>query len=316
MRRFSASRRQRTETPVTMSIINALPAAGLRLGQTLVPPVFHRRPEPESLGRLGALEVRLARTSAEVRAAQALRYRVFYEEMSALPDSRAMLTRRDTDGFDRICDHLLVIDHDDVEVRPFRKARPRVVGTYRLLRQSVAERHGGFYTAREFDIAPLLARHADLDFLELGRSCVLKPYRTKRTVELLWHGIWAYALRHGVDAMIGCASFEGTDPSRLALPLSFLHHHAAAVADWRVGALPGRGVTMNRLPIEAVDMKAALATLPPLVKGYLRLGAMIGEGAVIDEPFGTTDVLVLLPVARISERYVRYYGADAGRYAA
>lgn len=86
-----------------MSIINALPAAGLRLGQTLVPPVFHRRPEPESLGRLGALEVRLARTSAEVRAAQALRYRVFYEEMSALPDSRAMLTRRDTDGFDRIC---------------------------------------------------------------------------------------------------------------------------------------------------------------------------------------------------------------------
>jgi putative hemolysin len=297
-----------------MPLINTLPAAGLRLGQALVPPAF-RRTGSLSLGRLGSLEVRLASTPAEVRAAQALRYRVFYEEMSAFPDARTLWRRRDADAFDRICDHLLVLDHDDLEARPFRKARPRVVGTYRLLRQEVAERHNGFYTAGEFDIEPLLARHRGLNFLELGRSCVMKPYRTKRTVELLWHGIWAYALRHDIDAMIGCASFEGTDPSRLALPLSFLHHHAAPDADWHVEALPGRGATMNRLPIEAVDMKAALASLPPLVKGYLRLGAMIGRGAVVDEQFGTVDVLVLLPVDRISERYVKYYGADASRYA-
>lgn len=299
-----------------MTLMNALPAAGLRLGQVLVPPVFNRKLESYSLGRLGSLEVRLARTPADVRAAQQLRYQVFYEEMSALPDARTVLRRRDADAFDKICDHLLVLDHDDMQVRPFRKARPRVVGTYRLLRQDVAERHGGFYTAQEFDIAPLMARHAGLNFLELGRSCVLKPYRTKRTVELLWHGIWAYALRHDIDAMIGCASFEGVDPSRIALPLSYLHHHVPADVDWQVEALPGRGITMNRLPIEAVDMKAALSALPPLIKGYLRLGAMIGRGAVVDEQFGTIDVLVVLPVDRISERYVRYYGADASRYAA
>lgn len=268
------------------------------------------------LGRMGSLEVRLARTPAEVRAAQALRYRVFYGEMQASADPRTLLRRRDVDAFDRHCDHLLVLDHDDIEIRPFRKARPRIVGTYRLMRQAVAERHNGFYTAGEFAIEPLIARHAGLGFLELGRSCVMKKYRSKRTVELLWQGIWAYVLNHGIDAMIGCASFEGTDPDALALPLSFLHHHASVDADWLVEARPERFVPMNRLPIEAVDMRAALSAMPPLIKGYLRLGAMVGRGAVVDRPFGTTDVLIVLPVDRISERYVRYYGADAGRYAA
>lgn len=269
-----------------------------------------------SLGRLGSLEVRLARSAAEVRAAQALRYRIFYGEMQATADPRTFLRRRDADVFDRYCDHLLVLDHDDVEIRPFRRARPRIVGTYRLLRQKVAERHRGFYTAGEFAIEPLIARHAGLEFLELGRSCVMKPYRSKRTVELLWQGIWAYVLNHDIDAMIGCASFEGTDPEALALPLSFLHHHASADADWLVEARPERAVAMNRLPIEAVDMRAALSGMPPLIKGYLRLGAMVGRGAVVDRPFGTTDVMIVLPVDRISERYVRYYGSDAGRYAA
>ncbi len=269
----------------------------------------------DSLGRIGSLEVRLARTSAEVRVAQALRYQVFYEEMAAVPDARTLATRRDADRFDAVCDHLLVLDHDDLQARRFRKAQPRVVGTYRLLRQQVAERHGGFYTAGEFDIAPLIARHPGLNFLELGRSCVLPPYRNKRTMELLWHGIWAYVLRHGLDVMIGCASLEGTDPAKLALPLSFLHHFAAAGGDWRVRPLRHRAVDMNLMPREAIDPKAALHALPPLIKGYLRLGASVGDGAVVDEQFGTTDVLIVLPVSAISARYVSYYGSDASRHA-
>ena len=111
-----------------------------------------------------------------------------------------------------------------------------VVGTYRLLRQEVAERHDGFYSAGEFDIGGLIARHPGLQFLELGRSCVLPPYRNKRTVELLWHGIWTYVRQHHLDVMIGCASLEGTDPDALALPLSFLHHLRRAPEDWRAGA--------------------------------------------------------------------------------
>lgn len=269
--------------------------------------------QADTLGRIGNLEVRLAHTAAEVRRAQKLRYKVFYEEMSANADAATMLARRDIDPFDAICDHLLVLDHDAPH-GPMR--RPSVVGTYRLLRQDVAERNRGFYSASEFDIDALTARHSGFRFVELGRSCVLAPYRNKRTVELLWHGAWTYVLRHKLDAMVGCASLEGTDPDKLALQLSFLHHYARAPEDWRTRALTGRYVMMNRLPKSAVAPKEALHALPPLIKGYLRLGATFGDGAVIDRQFGTTDVFVILPVSAINARYVAHFGADAGRHAA
>lgn len=270
---------------------------------------------PHTLGRFGDLEVRLARGASEVRKAQSLRYKVFYEEMSAIPNAASLMLRRDADEFDALCDHILVLDHAIMEHRPFRKSEPKVVGTYRVLRQEVADRNHGFYTANEFDIAPLLERKSNLRFLELGRSCVLKPYRTKKTIELLWHGVWTYILAHRIDAMIGCASLEGTDPSRLALPLSFLHHHARATDEWRVRAVPHRFTEMNRMAKEAVDVKAALHALPPLIKGYIRLGATVGEGAVIDHQFGTTDVCIVLPVANIAGRYIDHFGADASRFA-
>ena len=116
-------------------------------------------------------------------------------------------------------------------------------------------------------------------------------------------------LRHKLDAMVGCASLEGTDPNKLALQLSFLHHHARAPEAWRVRALPERYVDMNRMQKSAIDPKAALHALPPLIKGYLRLGAFVGDGAVIDRQFGTTDVLIILPVEKIDPRYFEHFGA-------
>jgi len=266
----------------------------------------------QSLGRIGNLEVRLAQTAAEVRQAQKLRYRVFYQEGSANPNPARLLARRDVDAYDAICDHLLVIDHASPERGALN--RPAVVGTYRLLRQPLAEDYGGFYTAGEFDIGGLIGRHGHLQFLELGRSCVLAEYRNKRTVELLWHGIHAYVLQNRCDVMIGCASIEGTDPKQLALPLSFLHHYARAPEQWRARALPERYIEMNRLSKEAIDPKAALRGLPPLIKGYLRLGAHVGDGAVIDREFGTTDVLIVLPMSAIQKRYFEHF--DLSRRAA
>ncbi len=274
-------------------------------------PVRAQQPS-QSLGRIGTLEVRLAHTAAEVRQAQKLRYRIFYKEGSAIPNPARLFARRDIDGYDAICDHLLAIDHAVRDCTALK--RPAVVGTYRLLRQPLAEEYGGFYTAGEFDISALVARQSRLQFLELGRSCVLSPYRNKRTVELLWHGIHAYILQNQCDVMFGCASLDGTDPKRLALPLSFLHHYAAAPEPWRARALPNRYVEMNRMSKEAVDPKAALHALPPLIKGYLRLGAYIGDGAVIDYEFGTTDVLIVLPVSAIKQRYFAHF--DLSRRAA
>ena len=274
------------------------------------------RPTP-ALGRIGALEARLAATRKEIRRAQKLRYKVFYRDGNAIADAGTMLARRDKDSFDRICDHVLVIDH--AAPNPMKaglRRKPPVVGTYRLLPQEAALLHGGFYTESEFDIAGLIERHSTLRFLELGRSCVLPPYRNKRTVELLWHGVWSYVRQNKFDVMIGCASLEGTDPDRLALPLSFLHHYAAAPEDWRANAHPHRRIDMNRMPKSAINPKTALRELPPLIKGYLRLGAFVGDGAVIDHQFGTTDVLMILPVSAISARYIEHFGAEATRHAA
>ena len=262
------------------------------------------------LGRIGTLETRIARTASEVDAAQAIRYRVFVEEMHAQVPPESARKRRDIDAWDAICDHLLVLD-TAIEG----DAEDQIVGTYRLLRQDVAMANGGFYSSSEFEVADLVARHPDKRFMELGRSCVLPQYRTKRTVELLWQGNWAYALKHRIDVMFGCASFAGAVPEEHALALSYLHHNALAKGRWRVEALPELEHSMDLMPAEAINMRKALAALPPLIKGYLRLGAMIGEGAVVDRAFRTTDVLIVLPIHTISERYRNYYGNDAGRFA-
>lgn len=253
-----------------------------------------------SFGTLGALEVRLARSAAEIAASQRLRYHVFYEEMSAEPSPEMARTARDFDVFDPICDHLLVIDHS----APSDLGGFSVVGTYRLLRQDVAERHGGFYTQGEFDVEGLIARRPPgTRFLELGRSCTHLRYRNKPTIELLWHGIMSYVALHKMDVMFGCASIAGTDPGLLAPQLAFLHHEFGAPAEWVARAQPGRRIDMNRLSKEDVNVREALRALPPLIKGYIRAGCYIGDGAVVDPQFGTTDVLIILPVDRISDRY-------------
>lgn len=268
--------------------------------------------EPKLYGQLGDLEVRLAISKSDLKQSQRLRYRVFYEEMSAIPTKSAMLSRKDVDAYDPICDHLLVVDKSEGAAKSARKwtGKPSVVGTYRLLRQEVAQHYGGFYTQGEYDINALIAaKGPDCRFVELGRSCVLKPYRNKRTLELLWHGIWSYVREHESHVMIGCASFPGTDPTAHATALSFLHHFASAPEEWRVKAHDRLHVDMNMIPKSEINHRAALKALPPLIKGYLRLGAYIGEGAVIDHQFGTTDVLIILPVEAINTRYFSHFGA-------
>ncbi len=281
-----------------------------RLGQVdkilffpLARPIRDLQGLPASLGQIGSLELRLAVTKKEIRKAQKLRYRVFFEEGGAVPDARTRLTRRDSDPFDQFCDHLIVIDHDFVT--RFGRKKPKLVGCYRLLRQDVAQRNAGFYSAQEFDLAPLFARHPDKRFLELGRSCVHRDWRSKKVLELLWRGLWIYVRHHRADVMIGCASLPGTDLDRHAGALQVL---AGARADdeWCVRALPHRRARLESL-LNTSDPKRAFAGLPPLLKGYLRTGASIGPDAVLDMAFGTLDVFAVMPVAKIDPRYISYF---------
>jgi L-ornithine Nalpha-acyltransferase len=254
----------------------------------------------------GALEVRMAETDAEVEAAQRLRYRVFYEEMVAVPTPEMREQRRDFDKFDPYCDHMLVIDrtlHDE-------DGQPLVVGTYRMIREAYLDKIGGFYTAGEYDISPMLAAWpGETRYLELGRSCIAAAYRSRATtMQLLWRGLMAYVARFSSELMFGCASFAGTDPKALALPLSYLYHHHAMPQHFRVRARPELYVEMNLMPKDAIDVKEALRALPAIIKGYLRAGCRIGEGAVIDHQFGTTDVFIYLPVKDMDPRYMSRFG--------
>lgn len=267
--------------------------------------------DADLLGRIGPLEVRLARGTREIAAALTLRHKVFYEEMGATGNPATAPARQDMDQIDAICDHLIVVDRSRTE-----GADEQIVGTYRLLLHDRARQAGGFYSDGEFELSALTARHAGKRFLELGRSCVLPQYRSKRTIEVLWQGIWAYCNQHSVDVMAGCASFPGTVPARHAQALSFLAHHRRAHSDWNVRALPSRYNAMDLMPAEAVNPKAAFMAIPPLIKGYVRLGAMTGDGCVIDRQFNTIDVMMILPRAAISQRYIDHFGADASRFAA
>ena len=247
----------------------------------------------------GPLQVRLAECAADIDAAQALRYRIFYEIMGARPLPGMEQLRRDADGYDQLCDHLLVLDHSRGS------GADAVVGTYRLIRREAASRCGAFYSAAEYDIAPLDAYPGEI--LELGRSCVDAGYRARPVMQLLWSGIATYVFHHDIALMFGCASLPGTDPDALAAHLSYLYHYHLAPPALRPRALPDRFVEMRRRDPATIDPNRTLSALPPLIKGYLRLGGFVGDGAVIDEQFNTTDVCVVVKTDLVAEKYSRHY---------
>jgi L-ornithine Nalpha-acyltransferase len=224
----------------------------------------------------GNFSVRLAANKSEIKAAQRLRYDVFYSEMGASPSYHNRLLKRDMDKYDRHCDHLILMHNKEI------------IGTYRLLR------HRNFYSEQFFDLKPLLAQ--PLTFLELGRSCIAREFRNKNTLDMLFSGIWDYINTHNIDVMFGCASFPTTKIEQIAPQLSYLQQHRAQ-NEWLVKA-------KNHHPLSGAP---SAHNLPPLIKTYLRMGATFGEGYAIDHQFGTTDVFVIMPIKDIKSRYIKRF---------
>ena len=242
--------------------------------------------------------VRLAENTAEIEEAQRLRYEVFYEEYGAVANDIMRNSRMDMDEYDEFADHLVVVDnsHGDKE---------RIVGTYRLLQREGASKVGQFYSESEYDIAPLL--NSDKSLLELGRSCVLPDFRTRPVLQLLWQGIADYISDFDIDLMFGCASLHSTDIKSISKPLSYLHHYHLSPETIRPRALKGRYINMDIIPQDDINARRVFAELPPLIKGYLRVGASIGDGAVIDEQFNTTDVCIVVQTHLVTDRYRKHY---------
>ena len=249
--------------------------------------------------RAGPLGVRIATTAAEIDAALALRYRVFYTEMGARADAATADSKRDRDAYDGVADHLLVVDH---AIGPGPEG---VIGTYRLIQREAAATIGHFYSAGEYDVS--MIERLPGAVMELGRSCVDARYRSRPVMQLMWSGLAAYVFHHKIDLMFGCASLPGIDVEALAPELTYLYYHHLAPPALRPRALPHRYIEMRQLDRDEIDPRRALAALPPLIKGYLRLGGFVGDGAVIDAQFNTIDVAVVVKTDLITDSYYRHY---------
>ncbi|MFO1242431.1 MAG: GNAT family N-acyltransferase [Rickettsiales bacterium] len=259
------------------------------------------KPAPFAPIVLGNLKVKVAETPDEVVAAQRLRYQIFVGEIGAHPTAEMQAEQRDFDEFDLHCDHMLVIAIGN-------DGNEEIVGTYRLLRAEGMKKVGRYYSEDEFDVSALKKLQGEL--LELGRSCVREDFRNKAAMQLLWRGIGEYVTYYDIKYMFGCASFAGSDPKAHEQELAFLHHFHSAPEALSPKALPSRYVDMNMLPKDKVDQKRAFYDLPVLIKGYLRLGGFIGDGAVIDAVYNTVDVSIVVDTSGVGEKYVSKYAPD------
>lgn len=231
------------------------------------------------------LFISFARNPSEIEEAQRLRYKVFAEEMGA---DIAGDDGLDRDGFDQYCDHLLIRE---------RKTN-QVVGTYRILSPKMANEAGGYYSAGEFDMSRL--QHLFPQMVEVGRACVHRDYRNGGTITLLWAGLAKYMQMHGYEYMVGCASVPMADGGHMAASLyNQLQEKYLSPNEYRV-------FPHCPLPMTALD-KNLEVDCPPLIKGYLRLGAYVCGEPAWDPDFNTADLLVMLPLSRINRRYAAHF---------
>jgi putative hemolysin len=231
------------------------------------------------------LHVGLAETEAEILAAQKLRWRIFADEMGARLPSRVPGVDRDL--FDQHCDHLIVREQDT----------GRVVGTYRILPPQAARRAGGYYSEGEFDLTRF--SHLRSRLVEIGRSCIDAEYRTGHVISLLWAGLARYMKNNGHEYLMGCASIGMRDGGHNAAGIYNVLTQQMAPLEYRV-------FPRCPLPLAHLDPTAA-PELPPLLKGYMRAGAWVCGEPAWDPDFNTADLLLLLPMSRVKDRYARHF---------
>lgn len=236
--------------------------------------------------------IKIAESNFEIKKAQSLRYKIFFKEKKIKKKSFKFLLQRDYDFYDKISDHLIIIDNN-------REIRDNVIGTYRLLRGNCAKLYRGFYTEQEFDISNLKKNFSSKDILELGRSCVHPQYRSGIILKLLWQGISNYIKMYKIKILMGCASFHGTNPSKFEDEFSLLYESYRLPEDYNVKSLQSNEISFNK----NINHSTILNKLPPLIKGYLRAGGMVSENFYIDTEFETIDYCVIMLTEKIVSRY-------------
>ena len=219
-----------------------------------------------------------------------LRYESFFGESEK--------TKYDSDEFDKLCDHLVAIDKsvsDDF-----------VVGTYRLLLKPKFVKSQRFYSQSEFNISKL-TKAKSLTLLEAGRSCVHKNYRDGKIIKLLWRGLATYIVKNKVDIVFGCASFPSSNHNLFRNQLSYLRHFHSSPHHLKTTPIKQLKVNFKPIKKKLLNSNEEFRKLPPLIKAYIRVGAFVGSGAIVDKEFDTTDVLIVLETKKMLKRYSNLY---------
>ncbi|SFR48776.1 GNAT family N-acetyltransferase [Litoreibacter janthinus] len=247
-------------------------------------------------------ETRLARSETDLLALQHLRYTVFVEELGGAGAGVDHAAKLERDAFDPHFDHLMLIDN----ARP--EGAGQVVGAYRLMRCEALPDAMPFYSEGEYDISPL--RTSGRRLLELGRSCLHRDYRGGAAMFHLWQALSDYVAEHRIEILFGVASFHGTDVGKVAQSLSYLHHAHLAPPELRPRAKVYQ--RMNLVDPDEIDRPKAMKDTPALIKAYLRLGGVVGDGAFIDREFNTIDVCLVMDAARMSQKHRDIYARKRG----
>jgi putative hemolysin len=249
---------------------------------------------------MAGLEIKITTDQSEIREAQRLRFQVFNLEMNK--GLKASYERGlDVDAFDPFCDHLIVRDAPSNEV----------VGTYRLLLGSQARKHIGFYSEGEFDLGKI--KQLDGELLELGRSCARKDFRDRALIPLMWETIAQYVSAHRVRYLFGCGSLYTTDPQEVSESFSLLKRKYYADESLRVAPLARCRFESIDDDVPIADEQALFVKLPSLIKGYLRLGAVVCGPPALDREFGTADFLLLLDMRNLSADYLARFGLQGSK---
>ena len=250
----------------------------------------------------GRYEVRFALNAFELKLAQKLRYRVFVEEFAAKSFSENE-NQLEFDDYDPFCKHLLLID---TKSPAHESSNPKVVGVTRIMTEEQARNGIGFYSEGEYDLLPILNSKRKL--MELGRSCIESAYRSSFALYFLWKELGDYVRNEKVEILFGVASFRGTELTDIEMALSYLYYSYLAPLKLRPRALVTGYQTMERVEKKLVNREKALNQMPALLKSYLRLGAVIGDGAFIDHRFNTIDVMLIIDTLTMLSPYKEYNG--------
>jgi len=241
-------------------------------------------------------EVKIAQNDLEISAVLKLRYEVFKLEMEGIEQGKAK-GELETDAYDKFCDHLIVID----------KTVDKIVGTYRLLRGSRVDKRIGFYSERFFDIRNIKKLGNGSEILELGRSCIHKDFRCRPVINLLWNGIAKYVQDNNVRYLFGPVRLLSHEPQEVSTVFKYIKDNFYSEPQFRVYPKPEnkfKGLDEN---IKLTNTREIFRCLPPLIKGYLRVGVKICGPPAVNPDLNSVVIFILLDTERMSDTYKQHY---------